>query len=423
MIHNVIGHIRGNKNLINGSLFSLYSFFGQGVNFVLLIILAKFISPGEYGNLSLFSTVTEILGILLGVSSAGYITIVYFRETKDELKKDFTTIFNLHIVTTLIYFIILFIGGSFVSNALALPFDILFMAGIVVFFNKCFFLHQNFHRLKEEIKLYGIISCSNALINFISTIFFVVYLNLNWIGRIYSMVLCSTVFAVISLSYFIKQDLFSFRELKDRYAPIVMWSLPLIPHLAANWIKQGLDRYIINYNYTSFEVGIFSFALNLASVIISIGLAFNNSNSVSLFKTLSADMPCEDKMVETNKLIREYLYIYVFISGAIIMGGVTLTPFFFPQYSSSVPYFIILGFYGFLQCVYFLYCNFFFYYKKNKDLMFITFGTSILHLLLSLVFTRFSLYYTAIVYLISIMVVDYFVIVRSKKMIREYLSD
>jgi len=421
MIFKFVSHIRGNRNLLNGSLFSLYSFFGQGVSFVLLVILAKFISPGEYGNLSMFSTVTEVLGLLLGMSSGGYISIIFFKESQDEFKKDFTAVFNLHVVTTLLYFALLVIGGDFISKILSLPLDTLYMAGLIVFFSKCFYLHQNLHRLKEEIRLYGIISCSNALFNFASALFFVVYLNLSWLGRIYSMVACAALFAIISIIYCVKHDLFSFSCLKNRYTSIIMWSLPLVPHLAANWIKQGLDRYIINYDYSAFEVGIFSFALNLTSVIVSIGLAFNNSNSVSLFKTLSAQQPYTDILKKINKSIREYLYIYVFLSGAVIIGGATLTPFFFPQYTSSVPYFVILGCYGFLQCVYFLYCNFFFFYRKNKELMYITFGTSILHLLLSLVFTRYSLYYTAVVYLLSMSVVDYFVIRRSKKMMKDYI--
>lgn len=50
-----------------------------------------------------------------------------------------------------------------------------------------------------------------------------------------------------------------------------MWGIPLIPHLATSWIKQGGDRYIINYYYTLAEVGIFSFALNLSNIIDMIG--------------------------------------------------------------------------------------------------------------------------------------------------------
>ena len=43
---------------------------------------------------------------------------------------------------------------------------------------------------------------------------------------------------------------------------------------------------IINSNYSIEEVGLFSFALNLTSIITMIGLGFNQVNSVDIYKIL-----------------------------------------------------------------------------------------------------------------------------------------
>ena len=43
----------GNKLLLKGALFSFFSFFNQGASFLLLIILANYIAPSDYGTLSL----------------------------------------------------------------------------------------------------------------------------------------------------------------------------------------------------------------------------------------------------------------------------------------------------------------------------------------------------------------------------------
>ena len=130
-------------------------------------------------------------------------------------------------------------------------------------------------------------------------------------------------------------------------------------------------------------------------------------------------MPFENKIKDINKSTKEFLWIYVVISTIIILLGSIFTPLLFSNYKSSVPFFIILGIYGFLQCVYFLYCNFFFYFGMTKQLMFITFFSAILHLSLSIIFTRFSLYLTAMIYLISMGVVDYLVISRARKMLSQ----
>lgn len=416
-------YIKSNKTLVNGTLFSLYSFFGQGVSFVLLIILAHYIMPNEYGLLSLFSTVTSVLGLVFGLSSSGYVSVVFFNESRTEFNKDFTCIFIINIITVLIYFVALISAGPFISKLLSLPLDVLYLAGFIVLFNKLYQFQQDLHRLKEELKIFGVLSCSNAILNFLTAIFFVVYLNWSWIGRIYSLVTYSAIFAIISIIYLVKEKYFDLHDIKKRFVPILKWSLPLIPHLAANWIKQGLDRYIINDSYTSYDVGIFSFALNLTSVIITIGVAFNNSNSVTLYQILSSNTTNAQKRNEIDNSVKEFLYIYLFISCLVVAGGSILTPIIFPNYSMAVPYFIILGVYGFLQCVYFLYCNIFFYYKNTRELMYITFFSALLHLGLSLLLTKYSLYLTAIIYLVSIGVVDLLVIKLGRKMMLDKLTD
>ena len=62
------------------------------------------------------------------------------------------------------------------------------------------------------------------------------------------------------------------------------------------------------------------------------------------------------------------------------------------------PYFIVLSIYAFFVCVYLIYTNYLFFFKKTKMLMYITVSSAIIHLLLSLVFTRYNLYITTIVY-------------------------
>ena len=51
-----------NKTVRNGGLFAIFSFFNRGISFVLLTILARYISPADYGELSLFNTLITLLG-------------------------------------------------------------------------------------------------------------------------------------------------------------------------------------------------------------------------------------------------------------------------------------------------------------------------------------------------------------------------
>lgn len=189
---------------------------------------------------------------------------------------------------------------------------------------------------------------------------------------------------------------------------ILLWGLPLIPHLAANFFRQGCDRYIVNNYHTIEAVGLFSFALNLTNVIVMVGAGFNQSNSVLLYKILGDKEIAElDKKAKIEKIVKSNILIYVILTLFIVVCMDLLVPFFLPKYAGSLIYFNILGIYGLLQCLYFIYSNFLFFYNKTKEIMYITFCSSLFHLSLSLLLTRYSLIYTCIVYAISQFLIIY----------------
>lgn len=80
-IKSLFQRVSGNKTLVNGSLYSLFSFLGQGCNFLILILVAGYILPADYGKLSIFSTIATFMGYFIGLSTYGYVSISYFRET------------------------------------------------------------------------------------------------------------------------------------------------------------------------------------------------------------------------------------------------------------------------------------------------------------------------------------------------------
>ena len=63
------------SSLVNGALFSLYSFINRGISFFLLLILANYITPSEYGYLSLWGTVISVIGFSIAMGTDGYFEI------------------------------------------------------------------------------------------------------------------------------------------------------------------------------------------------------------------------------------------------------------------------------------------------------------------------------------------------------------
>lgn len=80
----IIQRILNNKNFRNGALFALFSFFNTGINFVIMMVMARFIKPDSYGQLSLFTTMVSLLSIFICLNTNGFIGVNFFSSSKEE---------------------------------------------------------------------------------------------------------------------------------------------------------------------------------------------------------------------------------------------------------------------------------------------------------------------------------------------------
>ena len=384
-----------------GVLFSIFSFINRGFSFVLLLILANFIHPKQYGYLSLFSTVLMVLSFFIAMTTEGYFNISFFKESRQKFKETYTCISIIACVMSIFFIIICILCREVIEPALDLPYYIILIAIIIGFFTVFVNLNLDYYRINEKVKIYGVLSCGNALLNFILSILLVKILFYGWQGRIYAQLICFLTFGLISIVSFVKRG-FITKPTIEQFKVILLWSIPLIPHMATTFIRQGCDRYIINSYHSIETVGLFSFALNLTGLITMIGFGFNQSNSVQIYKILKDKKKTNaNKKNELAHFRHIYIVLYTIITFFIISICYVLIPIVLPKYVMSMNYFPLLGIYALLVCYYLIYTNFLFYYNRTKYIMYITFSSSVIHLILSLIFTRYSLHVTSFIYVFT----------------------
>ena len=363
------------------------------------------------------------MNTFLTFSTSGYFGISYFKEDKKTFHQDFTLIMMLLFLTGGMTLLVFSIFGEELSALAGINVELLWWALLIAFVTVLYQLHMDYYRLQEKVRMYGIMNLGNAILNAGFSLLLVITFSQGWMGRVNTQICLSASFGVIALVFFIRKGFFDFNIRKNRMKLILLWGLPQIPHLATNWIRQGCDQYIINYNYSTQEVGLFSFAFNLVGIITMIGMAFNSSNSVSISQILSSDKDNFDKINILKKNTKSIFWVYLSATILTIFFGVVLVPLLLPKYADCIPYFLILSIYGFMVCMYFLFCNYLFYYEHTQKLMYITFGTSMLHLSLSLLLTQYSLYYTTIIYVVSQSICVGLVYLYSQRILKDELTE
>lgn len=286
-----------------------------------------------------------------------------------------------------------------------------YLCAVSVMYN----LLLDIYRLEEKSIKYGVFTIISTLLNICASLILVVALKQDWYGRVEANIITSTAFLFIGIYLLFKKKYLTLEKpTKEIYKETLSYGIPLIPHSSNGFLRQGMDRYIINSHFTSSSVGLFSFAINFAFIIYSVGSAFNKSNSVYIYKSLSYGQ----EGVKA-KLRKQTVYILVFYLGFSLLLCILcrlLIPILFPNYKDSVIYLFPLCMSCFFQCVYLQFCNFLFYFKKTKELMYMTVGVSLVHLPLSLLLTRYSVLYAAYISMLSSFIEALLVYAYSRKL-------
>lgn len=412
-------NIAKNGTVRKGALFSFFSFLNSGISFVLLTIIARYLNPDSYGVINLFNTCVGIISIFICLYSSGLISINYFKKDEIEFKRTINTVLAITTVCFCFLLLVVLLFGSNIEKFAGINKQYLAIAVSVSAFTVVNNTNLEIWRIEEKVISYGIFSTSIALLNFILTILFITQLNLDWEGRVWAQVLTTVLIAVLSLFRLIRNGYISrVKPTSDSIKEALSFGIPLIPHGASSWMRQGFDRMYINAFHSASLVGIYSFSLTFANIIEIIGSAFNNTNSVYIYKNLSSDDPNVQKRLRKQTLLM--IAFFAFVSIAVCVGASALIYLWFDKYLDSIKYLPILCLSGFFRSVYYLFVNFIFYYKKTQYLMFITFGSSLLHTILSMILTRYSLYYTALITLFIDMIITTLVFFYSRKLYKMF---
>lgn len=410
----IINKLQKNSVFKNGALFALFSFLNSGINFLLLIILANFISPLEYGELNLFNTFVTLLSMLISLNTTGIISVEFFKTSQEQFRKVLNGVLLLSTGTLCFFTFLLLLFSNYLKIAVGLSIEYQWLALFICYLQVFSAVNLDIWRLEEKPVSYGLYSVSTVLLNFVLTLILVITFHKGWLGRLYAQVGVGVIFFFISIAFLIKRGYFKKvwpdkKNVKDALS----FGLPLIPHTTSTWIRQGLDRYIINFFYVTSDVGLFSFAYNFANVIQIVGFAFNATNSVFIYKNLSQDaVSARSRLWKQTKMM---LLFFVLLAIFVCLATSIFIPVIIPEYAGSIPYLFPLCMAAMSQCIYYLFVNYLFYFKKTKGLMYITFSMSILHFLLSLLLTKYSIMYTAYITMTVNFIITTLVFLYSRK--------
>lgn len=388
------------------------SILNKSIPFLLLPILTKFLSPEEYGILSIFQLMITFYSAFIGMSIHTNISKNFHNYSKQKLAVLMGNILLILCCSTIIFLIPTYIISLSHDQIYSIPSNWLPIIPIISFMLMLNIINLTVLRNEEKALTFGSYEIVNTLINAGVTIVLLIAYNYGWQSRAIGIIVAYFIFFITSIIYLKKNDYLSLKIDYSEIKQILKISLPLIPHVIGGIIISLSDRLFIEHMVGLKMVGIYSTGYMFGMFVRIFTDAFINAWSPWFYKMLSS--PTEEK----KKKIVRYTYLYIvaifIIAFFISLFSKWIIPLFIDDRYAGANQFVFWIAIGYaIHGIYKIFFPYLVHINKTSFLGFSTFLTAILNLLLNYILIKYhgaigAAYATAISFTLSTILVFWF---------------
>lgn len=388
--------IKDIKRISRNSLwFTVGVLLTQAINFFLLPVYTRFLTPADYGIISLAAVLYSIISIFsfFGLRSAIARFFYEYKQDEEEFKEYISTMWIS--ITSIALFIAIFltIAGGIIFPILLpnLPFYPYIVLVIwTVFFAIPFIIYLALLQMQEQSKLYGFFCVFQFIINSAFIIIFIVIFHEGALGSLKGQLMSSLVFFLIGL-WCLKPDIcLCFR--KDKIKESLKFALPLLPHELAGWTTSQLNRIFLS-NFTTLSiVGLYSLGYQFGSMLSIVTTAINFA-WVPFFMSTAKEQGDEAKPRFAGLTIYYQCFIFFVGLGIILFSPNIIRIMTIPSYYPAMEVVPIIVLMFLFDGMYYIWANNLVFVKKTGFLSFSTITGAVINVILSLILIhQFGMY-------------------------------
>tara|TARA_R110002049_G_scaffold75916_1_gene195374 strand:- start:6895 stop:8160 length:1266 start_codon:yes stop_codon:yes gene_type:complete len=373
----------------NASIYTVSDIINKLVPFILLPVLTRYLSPSDYGIISIFAVFTSILGVFISLEMHGAISVKFFKISREQLKIYIANVLLIVAVTTSIVLLIVIIFHSYISELLALPTEWViigvFVTVLIFFTTINLILWQSEHK---PIPL-GIYQISESVFNLSLSLVLIVGFGMGWRGRLIAVSMAALLFGFLSFSLLFKRNYLNLKLSKPYLKDALQFGVPLLPHALSTWVRTGIDRVFLTMLISTTATGLYTVGFQIASVIMVITTAFNKAYTPFLFEKLK-DITLPQKTVLVKYGYLYFLGLLLLASGLSLAGPYIVEIFLGKEFIESQEYITWFAFGFAFYGMYSMLVNYIFYTQKTIYLSYVTFSIGLLHVGLSYLFITYN---------------------------------
>ncbi|WP_340642254.1 oligosaccharide flippase family protein [Photobacterium damselae] len=387
------------KIISNSSIYLLSNILASLVPFLLIPILTEKLTPAEFGVVSMFQILILVFNSLIGFNVNAAVERFFF-EKENQVSKFIGASVIILICTSILLFIFIYPLRFYISDNTNIPVNWLYFALFCSFFNFIILLRLGQWQVRTKSIKYGLLQLFRTILNFGLSLIFIYKLEMTADSRLYGIFISSLIVAFISLYLLFKDKLIVFNGLKkDDFYQLMIFGIPLIPHVISNLLLNNLDRIVVNDFLGVDAVGVYMLAVQFGLLINTVSNSLNKAIAPPLFKYLTDSV----NLYKINFFIYSLMFICIFFVIISYFIAPELIIYFSDERYHEASNFIFYIFFGQIVSSYnLLLSNLFLFYKKTKYLSYGSILSGGLNILLLVLFVQeIGLTGAAIAFLIS----------------------
>ena len=340
----------------------------SAIPFILLPILTYYLTPSDYGILSLIQMVLTLIFPLVLLNSQSLIVIEKSKLPNELHKKLFSTILSISLFTFIFLELVFIIFNAQISSYLEVPqYIVLFVPLILLFQVLPITLPLYFQSNKSPVN-FGKVKVTLSLLNMTISIIFVVGLSLGWEGRLAGIALAYILTSLGCIYYMLINNIISFSINRKDIAEVISFGLPLLPHTIAGILLSMSDRFLISAFLDKSALGIYSVGFQIGMAVSILMTSINQAWAPNMYQELS--QKAHD--INRYKLVKQMYRLFGLMCLIVLLFN-ALIPLIYklaisPVFSQSSIFAHLISVAFLFQGGYFLMTNFLFYQKKSVSL-------------------------------------------------------
>lgn len=366
----------------SAGIYTISNVANAGVPFLLLPLLTRFLSPEDYGTISMFQVLVGVSFPLVNLNIHGAIGRRFVDEDKLDLPGYVGTSVLLNFFFSIFSAVVLLgfrtpIGAlfSFPPNWLAIvPF---FLFSMSVF--QIFLVHLQMLRFPLS---YALGTFLQVAMNAGLTVLFVVFLNWGWQGRILAQVIATISTGMVAFVVLLRAKWMSLRFVWSYCKSALLFGVPLIPHALAGSVFFLVDRVVLSRHSGLAVTGVYSVANQVGMIILMIESSVNLAWVPFLYEKL------KDGSRETKISLVRYSYGYFAFLVLFCLALNLMLPFFLKfivgkSFSGSGTFVLWLSLGYTFDGMYKVAANYLFYAERTGVISLITMTSAVVQTILT----------------------------------------